>query len=173
MSEALVISAAPKDLTSAPRALPALPWRDLQNVPRHELASYIGHLEQACLADSKSADLRTCLGMAYAVNHDVYKCMDALEAATALDPGHFWAQLKYGELHLRLRALNRAEEETVKALDLAGTPWQLLIARRQLKEIRSLLHTSVRNVTWTESLTGPALMLSGAMVLLFVVMLWK
>ena len=53
--------------------------------------------------------------MAHAVNYDVYKSMDALEDARAVDPDNFWAQLKYAELHYRLRALNRAEEETRKA----------------------------------------------------------
>ncbi len=49
--------------------------------------------------------MRTCLGMAYAMNYDVYKSMDALEDAVELDPQHFFAQLKYAELHYRLRAL--------------------------------------------------------------------
>ena len=57
--------------------------------------------------------------MAYAVNYDVYKSMDALELAVSIDPTHFWAQLKYGELQYRLRALLVAEKETAKALDLA------------------------------------------------------
>ena len=173
MSESLVLTAAPKSLTSVPHAFPGLPWRDLQTVPTQELTTYIDHLERACLANPQSADLRTCLGMAYAVNYDVYKCMDALEAATTIDPGHFWAQLKYGELHYRLRALPRAEEETLKALELAETSWHLSIARKQLQEIRSLLRQSVRNVAWTKPLTTPALVLSGMMVLIFAVMLWK
>src|SRR5256886_16357641 len=90
------------------------------------------------LDNPQSADLRTCLGMAYAVNYDVYKSMDALEAATSIDPTHFWGQLKYAELHYRLRALPRAEEETLKAVDLAQTGWQLSLARRQLQEVRRL-----------------------------------
>ena len=45
--------------------------------------------------------------MAHAVNYDVYKSMDALEDARTVDPENFWAQLKYAELHYRLRALNR------------------------------------------------------------------
>ena len=60
--------------------------------------------------------------MAHAVNYDVYKSMDALEEARAVDPENFWAQLKYAELHYRLRALNKAEEETRRAVDLAETP---------------------------------------------------
>ena len=70
-------------------------------------------------SNPQSADLRTCLGMAHAVNYDVYKSMDALEDARAVDPDNFWAQLKYAELHYRLRALDTAEEETRRALELA------------------------------------------------------
>ena len=77
---------------------------------RQELAVYIRTLELACLEQPQSADLRTCLGMAHAVNYDVYKSMDALEAATRVDPTHFWAQLKYAELQYRLRALRRRRD---------------------------------------------------------------
>ena len=173
MSDALVVTPAPKPLASAPGALPLLPWRDPATVPRHEIAAYIDHLEQLCIANPRSADLRTCLGMAYAVNFDVYKSMDALESATTIDPAHFWAQLKHGELQYRLRALQRAEEETLKAVDLANTPWQLSLARKQLQDIRTLGRNSIRNVAWTKPLTTPALVLSGMIVLLFAVMLWR
>jgi tetratricopeptide (TPR) repeat protein len=111
--------------------------------------------------------------MAYAMNYEVDKSMDALEAAVALDPENFWAQLKYSELHYRLRTLNRAEEETRRALDLAGDSWQLSIARKQLQEIRTLKHTCVRNVEWTKPLTMPALVLSMMLILIFVGMVWK
>jgi hypothetical protein len=150
-----------------------LPWRDMQSAPQEEVTAYIARLEQACLDSPHSADLRTCLGMAYAVNHDVYKSMDALELATTIDPEHFWAQLKYGELHFRLRALQRAEVETAKAVNVAETPWQLAMANKQLKEIRTFSRNSIRNIAWTKPLTAPLLVLSAVMVVLFVVMLWK
>ena len=86
---------------------------------KQELAVHIGSLEKACQENPRSADLRTCLGMAYAMNFDVYKSMDALEAAVNLDETHFFAQLKLSELFYRLRALPRAEEETLKAVNLA------------------------------------------------------
>ena len=154
-------------------ALPPVPWRDPHGVSPADLAVYIQQLEEACLANPQSADLRTCLGMAHAVNYDVYKSMDALEDARTIDPNNFWAQLKYAELHYRLRALKRAEEETRRAADLAANPFQLAIARQQMKEIRALLHTSVRNVHWTKPLTVPAVALSAMLVLMFVVMMWK
>jgi tetratricopeptide (TPR) repeat protein len=154
-------------------ALPPVPWRDPHGVSPADLAVYIRQLEEACLANPQSADLRTCLGMAHAVNYDVYKSMDALEEARAIEPDNFWAQLKYAELHYRIRALKRAEEETRRAADLAVSPFQLAIARQQMKEIRTLQHTSVRNVEWTKPLTVPAAVLSAMLVLMFVAMMWK
>src|SRR5436189_725162 len=110
--------------------LPAVPWRDPHTVERRELAAYIAMLETKCLEQPDSADLRTCLGMAHAMNYDVYKSMDALEQARSIDNTNFWAQMKYAELFYRLRALNRAAEETTKAIALAENPWQLGVARR-------------------------------------------
>ena len=172
MSTALVQNVATR-LQPRSDALPPVPWRDPHGVSSVDLAVYIQQLEEACLAHPQSADLRTCLGMAHAVNYDVYKSMDALEDARTIDPDNFWAQLKYGELHYRLRALKRAEEETRRAADLATSPFQLAMARQQMKEIRALLHTSVRNVEWTKPLTVPAVALSAMLVLMFVVMMWQ
>src|SRR6187549_2742559 len=89
-------------LLEAPKPAALVPWRDPHTVPPDELAAYIQKLEQACLADPRSADLRTCLGMAYAMNYEVEKSMDSLEEAVGLDPDSFWAQLKYAELNYRL-----------------------------------------------------------------------
>ena len=172
MSTALVAHAATR-LTPRGDALPPVPWRDPHGVSPVDLAVYIQQLEEACLAHPQSADLRTCLGMAHAVNHDVYKSMDALEDARAVDPENFWAQLKYAELHYRIRALNRAEVETRRAADLAANPFQLAIARKQMQEIRTLKHSCVRNVEWTKPLTVPAVVLSMMMVAVFVIMMWK
>jgi tetratricopeptide (TPR) repeat protein len=171
MSTTLVTANAPVVTTGA--SLPPVSWRDPHTVPPQELSAYITRLEQACLAEPRSANLRTCLGMAYAVNYEVNKSMDALEAAVALDPANFWAQLKYSELHYRLRALNKAEEETRKALDLANDSWQLSIARKQLQTIRGLQQSAVRNVEWTKSLVPPTLALAGMLVVTFVAMMWK
>ena len=172
MSQALVTTNAAVPVSPSP-TLPPVPWRDPHGVSPADVAGYIQKLEQACLEYPHSADLRTCLGMAHAVNHDVYKSMDSLEEARALEPDNFWAQLKYAELHYRLRALNKAEAETRKAADLAQNALQLSLARKQMQEIRQLLHACGRNVHWTKPLTTPALVLSAMVVAVFVVMMWK
>jgi hypothetical protein len=153
--------------------LPPVPWRDPHNIAPRELTAYIEHLERACLENPRSADLRTCLGMAHAVNYDVQKSLDALEDARTVDPDNFWAQLKYAELHYRLRVLDKAEVETRRAADLAASPIQLVLARKQMQEIRTLKQSCVRNVHWTKPLTIPALVLSFGIAVIFVVMLWK
>ena len=173
MSTALVPNTTTRLASQTQPQLPAVPWRDVHNVSPVELSAYIQQLEQACLEHPQSADLRTCLGMAHAVNYDVYKSMDALEDARAVDPENFWAQLKYGELHYRLRALNRAEEQTRRAADLATNPFQLAIARKQMQEIRTLKHGCVRNVEWSKPLTVPAVVFLAMLTLMSVAMMWR
>lgn len=144
---------------AAPQRIPAVPWRDPHTVSPESLAGYIQSLETACLDNPGSAGLRTCLGMAYAMNYEVYKSMDALEAAVEIEPDHFFAQLKYAELHYRLRALIKAEQETLKALDLAGNAWEFSMARKQLQEIRRLMREGTQKPEWTKPLNNPALCL--------------
>jgi len=173
MSQALTTTHEAPLFLSLP-LVPGVPWRDPHNVPPAELARYITDLEHACVEQPQSADLRTCLGMAHAVNYDVYKSMDALEAALVLDRTHFWAQFKYAELQYRLRALPCAEKEAAKAVDLAQSRWQLAVARKQLHEIRRLNRDSTRNVTWDKPLALPAVMLAAMIAVMLVVgMTWQ
>ena len=157
-----------------PNPLPAIPWRDPHSVPPEKLAEFIASLQQACAENPDNADLHTCLGMAHAMNYDVYRSMDALEGARRIEPENFLAQFKYAELYYRIRALDRAEAETSRALELAGTSWELSIARRQLSEIRRLRREGTQKPTWTKSLKVP---LIGFVVLLMAIswlfMAWK
>lgn len=171
-SDALVLASMPRPAAASP-PLPSVPWRDPYDVAPNDLAAYITQLEQACAAHPQSADLRTCLGMAHAVNYDVDRAMTALQDARTVDPDNFWAQLKYAELHYRLRVLDTAEAETRRAAELAASPVQLAIARKQLRDVRALKQGCVRNVHWTKPLTIPALVLSLGIISIFIVMLWK
>ena len=154
----IVASALPLD---RPSILLPVSWRDPHSVTKEELTSYVTLLERACAENPKSADLRTCLGMAYAMDFQVYKSSDALEAAIELDETHFFAHMKYAELLYRLRALTRAEEATKKALDLAGNTWELGLARKQLQEIRALMRNGSQRPEWTKPLVVPVLSLVG------------
>src|SRR6266481_2535159 len=150
------------------RVLPT-PWRDPHTVAPAELAGYIAVLKKACEENPRSVDLRTCLGMAHAMNYDVHKSMDALEEAVALDPDHFLAQFKYAELWYRIRGLQRAEQETIKALNLAGNGWELSLARKQLQTIRELMRLGTQKPEWNKPLKAPSVVLMALMVILSVI----
>jgi hypothetical protein len=152
--------------------LPSVPWRDPHTVSPAQLARHICDLERACEEQPQSVDLRTCLGMAYAMNFDVYQSMDALERAVAMDADHFFAQFKLAELNYRLRALIKAEQETLRALDLATNAWEMSLARKQLQEIRRLMREGTQKPEWTKSLRGPAVLLMLMAVVIFLVN-WK
>ena len=152
-----------------PAGVPAFPWRDPQTVPRADLVAYIREVEIACAENPASPVLWTSLGMAHAVNFDVDRAMTALAHACAVDPASFWARLKCGELHYRLRALQPAEQETLAAIDLAADPIQLSIARRQLREIRAL-GVPVRRTA--PSLPGLAVFLSGLSIFAYLAVHW-
>lgn len=163
----------PGELQTATPGLPAIPWRDPHTVSPKDLAGFIAALERSCAENPQSADLRTCLGMAHAMNHDPYRSMDALEEARQVDPASFWAQMKYAELFYRLRALPKSEEETLRALGLAANAWEASLARRQLLEIRRLMREGTQRPAWTKPLGVPAAVLLLMTVILCVVVAWK
>jgi tetratricopeptide (TPR) repeat protein len=176
MATTTILQPRPGTLVPGQRAnpLPAIPWRDPHSVPPEKLAEFIAALQQACTENPDNADLHTCLGMAHAMNFDAYRSMDALEGARRIEPENFLAQFKYAELYYRLRALDKAEVETKLALELAGTNWELALARRQLTEIRRLRREGTQKPTWTKSLKVPAI---GFVVIVMAIswffMVWK
>jgi tetratricopeptide (TPR) repeat protein len=171
--EALAPHAGEAAVPVYPRRLPPVPWRDPHSVPPELLKKYIHDLETACEREPASAGLRTCLGMAYAMNYQAYKSMDVLEEAIRLEPDHFFAQYKYAELHYRLRALIKAERESVKALELAGNQWEYSLARQQLQEIRTLKRSGTQKPEWTKSLRLPFLALVALTLVFSLVVHWK
>jgi len=121
--------------TTAPNRTLGFGWRESTRISPAKLADYIQLLTTACDRDPYSADLRTCLGIAQATNYDVYQALVSFETAIALDPDHFFARFKYAELLFRLGSLDRSEEETIKAVQLASGNWELSMARRQLQAV--------------------------------------
>jgi tetratricopeptide (TPR) repeat protein len=157
-----------------PSHLPVFPWRDPHSVPPEKLAEFITSLHEACAQNPENADLRTCLGIAHAMNYDVYRSLDALEEACRIAPDNFFAQLKYSELLFRLRVMDRAEVETTVALNLAGNNWELSLARKQLSEIRQLKRKGLARPEMAKSLRLPALaLLSSLMVIFWIFLHWK
>jgi hypothetical protein len=78
--------------------------------------------------------------------------------------------MKYAELFYRLRALERAELETARAVELAGNGWELSLARRQLQDIRQKRRDGTQRPEWNKPLKSPVYFLLALIVVLSVVM---
>jgi hypothetical protein len=144
----------------------AFPWKDPFSIPQEQLDEIISSLKNACAKNPPNAALQTCLGMAHAMNYDVNKSMDALETACKMAPQNFFAQFKYSELFFRLRLMDRAEEETSRAMELANTASEISLVGKQLSEIRRLKRKGVARPAWTKSLGIPT---AGIVLLLLVI----
>ena len=67
----------------------------------------------------------------------------------------------------------RAEEETLKALDLATNAWELSLARKQLQEIRRLMREGTQKPEWSKPLATPAWFLVALTLILCLAVYWK
>jgi hypothetical protein len=119
-----------------------------------------------------SVGARTCPGIERAVNCDFYKSMDVLEETRALEPGSFLAQFKYAELQYRLRALEVAETETQRALELASSFWEFTQARNQLSEIRRVRRKGTIKPTWDRAKSLAISVICYALILAIVAVLF-
>jgi hypothetical protein len=84
------------------------------------------------------SELRVLLGMALCVNLDAQAAIEELRESVRLAPSSFVAQLKLGELWMRLRVVDKAEEHTRLAALLAQSLAQSELARRQAASIRNM-----------------------------------
>jgi hypothetical protein len=101
-------------------------------------------LLRACVSQfPEVADLRVLLGMALCVNFEVHPAIEELKESVRLAPESFIAQLKLGELWMRLRVCDQAEEHTRAASRLAQNPAQAELARKQAAAIRTMKRNGV------------------------------
>lgn len=101
-----------------------------------ERQALVDQLRVAVADQPGVAELRVLLGMALCVNYDGQAAIEELRTAVQLAPESFIAQLKMGELWMRLRVCDKAEEHTHKAERLAQNLAQSEVARRQAAAIR-------------------------------------
>ena len=82
--------------------------------------------------------------MALCVDFKVQEAIEELNEGVRLAPESFIAQLKMGELWMRLRVIEKAEKHTHQASLLAQNMAQSELARRQAATIRSYLQNGVK-----------------------------
>jgi hypothetical protein len=107
-------------------------------LPQDERNTLVKQLQDHVARHPEVPGLRVLLGMALCVNLDAQSAIEELREAVRLAPGSYIAQLKLGELWMRLRVADKAEEHTRLAATLAQTLAQSELARRQAAAIRAM-----------------------------------
>jgi hypothetical protein len=153
MSDAFIVPSNEKIPNSLTTSAPLLPlasvpvgtqqilrrmFADPRLLEKQERADLVAELRQCVVQHPNVSELRVLLGMALCVNLDVHEAMEELGEAVALAPDSFIAHLKAGELWMRLRVMNKAEDHTRQASMLAQNLPQSELARRQATTIRTM-----------------------------------
>lgn len=105
---------------------------------KDDRAVLVGQLRDCVKQYPQVSELRVLLGMALCVNVEPQAAIEELRESVRLAPNSFIAQLKMGELWMRLRVMEKAEEHTRLAALLAQSMPQAELARRQASTIRGL-----------------------------------
>ena len=137
---------APSPLAPIPenaRALVSRMFTDPHALEKAERTDLLAQLRETVSAHPGIPELRVVFGMALCVDLEVQEAIEQLREALRLDPDSFIAQLKMGELWMRLRVCRKAEDHTRRAASLARNPVQAELARRQGATIRTLLREGV------------------------------
>ena len=118
-------------------------FRDPRVLEVHERLDLVAKLRSAVELAPQVVELRVILGMALSVNLEAQEAIEELREAVNMEPGNFIAQLKYGELMMRLRICDKAAEHTHEAARLATNPMQSDLARKQAATIRTMMREGI------------------------------
>jgi hypothetical protein len=118
-------------------------FADSSILEKHERAELVRDLRDCVRANPQVSDLRVLFGMALCVNFEVPDAIEELREGVRLAPDSFIANLKMGELWMRLRVMDKAEEHTQRAARLAVNLAQAELARRQGASIRAMKHAGI------------------------------
>lgn len=146
-----IIAVREKPLLSArvsPLALASIPpqtqtlllrmFADPYLLQKEDSAVLVAQLRDCVKKYPDISELRVLLGMALCVNFDPQAAIEELRESVRLSPNSFIAQLKMGELWMRLRVMDKAEEHTRLAALLSQSLSQSELARRQAATIRTM-----------------------------------
>lgn len=119
-------------------------FADPHLLEKQERAELAQGLRECVLAHPDVSELRVLYGMALCVDFKVQDAIEELREGVRLAPDSFIAHLKMGELWMRLRVIEKAEEHTHQAALLARNMMQSELARRQAATIRTLVHNGIK-----------------------------
>jgi Flp pilus assembly protein TadD len=113
-------------------------FRDPRVLEPGERSDLIASLSSAVELLPRVPEIRVMLGMALCVELRAQEAMTHLRTAVEQNPDCYIAQLKLGELLMRLRICDQAAEHTHRAAVLAANDVQSELARRQAATLRQM-----------------------------------
>ena len=152
---ARVSSLALSSLTPKTQTLLLRMFADPYVLEKEDKAALVGQLRECVQKYPTVSELRVLLGMALCVNLDVHPAIEELKESVRLAPNSFIAQLKLGELWMRLRVIDKAEEHTKLASLLAQNLSQADLARKQAGTIRTMKREGIERGGYKMPFTTP------------------
>lgn len=143
--------------TKSTKALQRM-FRDPRVLDTAERSDLIASLSSAVELMPAVPEIRVMLGMALCGDLRAQEAMTHLRTAVEQNPDCYIAQLKLGELLMRLRICDQAAEHTHRAAVLAGNDVQSELARRQAATIRQMQREGIERggyrsaFAWVKSL---------------------
>jgi tetratricopeptide (TPR) repeat protein len=119
-------------------------FADPHLLEKQERSELVQGLRECVRAHPEVSELRVLFGMALCVDFKVQDAIEELREGVRLAPDSFIAHLKMGELWMRLRVIEKAEEQTHQAALLARNMMQSELARRQAATIRTLIQNGIK-----------------------------
>lgn len=148
-------------------ALPAVARRSFQQgielLNGGEAQAAARAFEQALEAAPDFADGHVGLGIAYAIDSQVYPALDHFERAAELDSGNFFAHFKLGQFYFKLRIPQKGYAEIARALECATTIEERKLVAQVLREERHREHNAVRRPWWNKPFSRAGLFVSAAL----------
>jgi len=122
-------------------------------------------------------EVRICLGLAYALSHNIYPAIDHLEMAGQLDPQNFAAHFTLAKLNFKLRIPQKGYAAAQRAMACMTTIEQRKMLTELLKEERARERNGIARPWFNKPFGKPTLFaLSGgfaaALIALFTHVRW-
>ena len=124
-------------------------FADPSVLEKDEKSALVNQLKDCVAKFPEVSELRVLLGMALCVNLAVHPAIEELKESVRLAPNRFIAQLKLGELWMRLRVVDKAEDNTRIAALLAQNFAQSDLARKQAATIRTMKREGIERGGYT------------------------
>ena len=111
-------------------------WLDKgkEALERNRLSGAIESLRRAIDADSRSIEAYLYLGIALAMDAQVYEAIDMFEAGLALSPKDFMLNLKLADLYFRLSVPEKGLKYLAAATEASSTPQERQLVRTLMSQ---------------------------------------